>query len=228
MATGSRPFTLDVPYEVVTPPTYEDGKRYPLVIALHGMGQDPGFLQRDLAPLLNKPYVWLFPRGPYPLEVRGRQMRIGYAWYMYDGDQARLRASMELTSRHLLGLMDTVWNAYRLDLSRAAVLGFSQGGYMAGVLGALNYRRFKAACSIAGRLKHEFFVEAAPQAGKRVKLAQVQGGCDESVKPEAAKQAVAECVKLGFGAEYFEDPEAGHEVSPKMAAWLGDWLERTL
>jgi predicted esterase len=192
------------------------------------MGQDASFLKRDLAPLLNKPYVWLFPRGPYPLEVRGREMRLGYAWYMYDGDQARLRASMELTSGHLLALMDSVWNSFHLDLSRAAVLGFSQGGYMAGVLGALNFRRFKAACSIAGRLKHEFMAEVAPQACKRVKLAQVHGGRDESVKPDAARGAVEECVKLGFTAEYFEDPEAGHQVSPKMAAWVGDWLERVL
>ena len=228
MATGSRPFTLDVPYEVVTPPTYEEGKRYPLIVALHGMGQDPGFLQRDLAPLLAKPYVWLFPRGPYPLEVRGRQMRIGYAWYMYDGDQGRLRASMELTSSHLLGLMDTVWNAYCLDLSRAAVLGFSQGGYMAGVLGALNHRRFKAACSISGRLKHEFMAEAAQKAATRVKLAQVHGGRDESVKPQAARLAVEACSALGFHVEYFEDAEAGHEITPRMASWLGDWLERVL
>ena len=225
---GSRPFTLDVPFEVVRPAGLDASICAPLVVALHGMGQDPGYLKRDLAPLFEKPWVWLLPRGPYPMEVRGKTMRIGYAWYMFDGDQPRLRASMEQTSRHLLGVLDTVWNAGGIDLSRAAVIGFSQGGYMAGVLGAWNFRRFKGACSIAGRLKHEFMAEVAPRAAKRIKLAQVHGARDESVKADAARDAVAQCSKLGFQAEYFEDAHGGHEVTPSMAQWVGEWLEKTL
>lgn len=225
---GSRPFTLDVPFEIYRPKSLDASNKAPLVVALHGMGQDPETLKRDLAPLLEKPWVWLFPRGPYPMEVRGRTMRIGYAWYMFDGDQPRLRASMEQTSRHLLGVLDTVWNAGGIDLSRAAVVGFSQGGYMAGALGAWNFRRFKAALSIAGRLKHEFMAEVAPQAAKRVKLAQVHGALDESVKAQAARDAVAQCASLGFVAEYFEDTHAGHEITPRMAQWVGEWLEKTL
>jgi len=225
---GSRPFTLDVPFEVYRSPGLDASTRAPLVLALHGMGQDPEILKRDLAPLLEKPWVWLFPRGPYPMEVRGRTMRIGYAWYMFDGDQPRLRASMEQTSRHLLGVLDSVWNAGGIDLSRAAVIGFSQGGYMAGVLGAWNWRRFRGACSISGRLKHEFMAEAAPQASKRIKLAQAHGALDASVKADAARDAVAQCAKLGFQAEYFEDTHAGHEITPRMAQWVGEWLEKSL
>lgn len=225
---GSRPFTLDVPFEVVRPAGLDASIRVPLVVALHGMGQDPETIKRDLAPLFARPWAWLLPRGPYPMEVRGRTMRIGYAWYMFDGDQPRLRASMEQTSRHLLGVLDTVWNAGGIDLSRAAVVGFSQGGYMAGVLGAWNFRRFKAALSIAGRLKHEFMAEVAPQAAKRVKLAQVHGALDESVKAQAARDAVAQCASLGFVADFFEDTHAGHEITPRMAQWVGEWLEKTL
>lgn len=225
---GSRPFTLDVPFEVLRPAGLDASTRAPLVVALHGMGQDPEFLKRDLAPLLNKPWVWLFPRGPYPMEVRGKTMRIGYAWYMFDGDQPKLRASMEQTTRHLTTVLDDAWNGGGIDLSRAAVVGFSQGGYMAGVLGTWNWRRFKGACSISGRLKHEFMGEIAPKAARRVRLAQIHGALDESVKAEAARDAVQQCARLGFGAEYFEDTHAGHEISPRMVQWLGAWLEKTL
>jgi predicted esterase len=225
---GSRPFTLDVPFEIYRPKSLDASNKAPLVVALHGMGQEQETLKRNLAPLLEKPWVWLFPRGPYPMEVRGRTMRIGYAWYMFDGDQPRLRASMEQTSRHLLGVLDTVWNAGGIDLSRAAVIGFSQGGYMAGVLGAWNWRRFRGACSIAGRLKHEFMAEVATQAAKRVRLAQAHGALDASVKADAAREAVAQCAKLGFMAEYFEDALAGHEITPRMVQWVGEWLEKTL
>lgn len=228
--TSRRVFELETSYEVLLPPRYEEGRRYPLVVGLHGMGQDESHLKRDLAPLLERDYLWLFPRGPYPLEVRGKDsMRVGHAWYMFDGNQERLAASMELTARHLLGIIDTLWNSFRIDLSRAVVLGYSQGGYMAGVLGANNPMRFRGACSIAGRLKHEFMTGVAAKAGARVALAQVHGGQDASVRADAARQAVEACRALGFvRAEYFEDPRAGHEITPPMAAFVGHWLERIL
>ena len=227
---SQRNFELAAPYEVLLPATYEEGKRYPLVVALHGMGQDESVIRRDLAPLFDRPWIWLFPRGPYPLEIRGRHvMRIGYAWYMFDGDQTRLRQSMDASCRHLLAIIDTLWNTCRIDLSKAAVLGFSQGGYLAGVLGATNPMRFKAACSIGGRIKHEFLTDAAAKAGPRVALAQIHGGRDESVKPQPARDSIEAASKLGFTrAEYFEDPEAGHEITPRMVDWLGTWLERVL
>ncbi|MCC6574802.1 MAG: prolyl oligopeptidase family serine peptidase [Planctomycetes bacterium] len=227
---GHRTFSIEVPYEVILPDKLEDGRRYPLITALHGMAQDPAQMRRDLNPLMKRDCVWLFPRGPYPLEVRGRHaLRIGYAWYMFDGDQQRLRASMEASCRHLLAVIDTVWNQHPVDLGRSALVGFSQGGYLAGVLGARNPTRFKAVASIAGRFKHEFFAEVAAKAGPRVALAQFHGAKDAAVKAEAARDALEACRKLGFKqAEYFEDPDAAHEISAHMLDKLGAWLDRVL
>lgn len=228
--TGNRPFTLDVPYEVVLPDKLAEGKRYPLITALHGVAQDPAQIRRDLAPLMKRQCIWLFPRGPYPVEVRGRHVqRIGYAWYMFDGDQERLRQSMDASCSHLIGVLDTLWNQHPVDLGHSAVIGFSQGGYLAGVLGPRNPGRFRAVGCIAGRFKHEFLGDVAAKAGSRVALAQFHGAKDESVKAPAAREALEACRQLGFAnAEYFEDPAAGHEISPAMLDKLGAWLDRVL
>ncbi len=227
---GSRPFTLDAPYEVLLPEVLEPGQRYPLVTALHGMGQDAATMRRALEPLTSRPWIWLLPRGPYPMEVRGREsLRVGYAWYMYDGDQDRLRQSMDATCRHLLGVLDDVWNRYPVDLGRSALAGYSQGGYLAGVLGPRNPARFCAVACISGRFKHEFLHDVAAGAGKRVALAQFHGARDESVKALAAREALETCRRIGFErAEYFEDASAGHEISPAMVQELGGWLDRLL
>lgn len=228
MSQGSRNFTITVPYEILLPENIEAGKRYPLITALHGMGQDAGRIKRDLAPLQSGSCVWLLPRAPYPLEVRGREVRIGYAWYMYDGDQQRLRQSMDITCKHLLGVLDEVWNKYPVDLGHSALLGFSQGGYLAGVLGPRNPARFRAVGCIAGRFKHEFLGDLTPHA-KQVALAQFHGVRDEAVKAGAAREALEACRALGFAdVEYFEDPNAGHEISAPMVEAVGAWLNRVL
>lgn len=225
---GSRTYLHECPYTMVLPAGYRRDRPWPLVIALHGMGQIERVMQRRMAPLLDRPWMWLFPRGVHPFEMRRpEKARIGHAWYLYTGDQDQLRESMETTMGFLLAMHDLI--RFEYPVSSTAVVGFSQGGYLAGYLGAANHGRFRAAASISGRLKWEFFKDAPAEAKEELALAQFHGGKDQGVKPELAKEAVENTRKAGFkDVEYFEDPEAGHEISPKMVEDLGHWLEGRL
>lgn len=225
---GVAPFEVDCPYTLVLPKGYDGGRAWPLVMALHGMGQTHDLMRRYLSPLLDRPWMWVFPRGVYPFEMRqpGKH-RIGYAWYLYTGDQPDLRASMALSARHLLNVQDIVRRDF--PISHSAIVGFSQGGYLAGYVAPHHPERFKAAACIGGRLKHEFMDDAPPSARESVALAQLHGGKDEHVSAEFAREALDKCAEAGFGdRHYFSDPEAGHEVSEPMVTDLGSWLERVL
>lgn len=222
LVTGHRDFVLPCRYTLALPENFKSDREWPVVFALHGMGQHEDLMRRWLAPLLKHPWIFCFPRGPLPYEIRmPEKMRIGYAWYVFDGDQAALRASMALASTHLLNIQDAIRKAY--PTGRSAIVGFSQGGYLAPVVATNEPQRFHAAASLCGRLKHEFM----PEPGN-TRLAQLSGGKDASITPELTAAGVAGARGRGYEVAEFTDPEAGHEVSPLMLEQLRAWLQEVL
>jgi predicted esterase len=221
-------FHLACPYTLVLPDGFRRNRAWPLVIALHGMGQYEALMQRAMAPLFDRPWIWLFPRGVHPFEMRTpEKIRIGYAWYLYTGEQDGLRESMKLSDQHLMNLQDVVRKEY--PVSDTAVIGFSQGGYLAGYVAPHHPERFRAGGCIGGRIKHEFLDDTPGPAREQVALAQFHGGKDQNVTPALAREALEACGKSGFkDTAYFEDAEAGHEISEKLVHEVGLWLERLL
>jgi predicted esterase len=225
---GVHTFSHQCPYTLVLPQGYKPERAWPLVIALHGMGHTEEVMQRKLAPLLDRPWMWVFPRGVYPFEMRTPdKIRIGHAWYLYTGDQADLRASMAATTEYLIGLQDLVRKDF--PISETIVAGFSQGGYLAGYVAPQFPERFRGAACIGGRLKYEFMEDAPANARDKVALAQFHGDKDEGVSPTLAREAADKCRALGFrDVDFFNDPDAGHEISEPIVDMLGAWLDRIL
>lgn len=222
LVTATRDFRLPSPYTLVLPDNFKPNREWPLLILLHGMGQHEDLLRRTMTPLFNEPWVFCFPRAVYPFEMRKAEgTRIGYAWYVFDGDQDALKTSMLLACEFLLGLQDVVRKQY--PISRTVVAGYSQGGYLSGVVAAREPQRFKAAACLAGRLKWEFM----PDNGS-LRLAQIHGGKDETVTPALAQQGAQGARDLGYQVDYFEDAEAGHEITPAMIEHLRGWLHEVM
>lgn len=228
MKHGVHTFSHQCPYTLVLPNGYRPERAWPLVIALHGMGHHEDVMRRSMAPLLDRPWMWVFPRAVFPFEMRTpEKIRIGNAWYLYTGDQAELRQSMAQSTQYLLGLQDLVRKDY--PISETVVAGFSQGGYLAGYVAPHYPERFRAAACIAGRLKHEFMDDVPANARDTVALAQFHGDKDENVTPALAREAADKCRELGFqDVDCFNDPGAGHEVSDAIVVMLGAWLDRIL
>ncbi len=213
--TASVKFTRDATYRLL-----HHANDAPLVVALHGMGQTEDHSQHAVRPLVDKPWSWLFPRGVWPFEVRGKnRIRIGHAWYLYTGDQVDLRASMDIARDHLLAVIDDVRRTH--GFSKAAVVGFSQGGYLASYIGPTHADTFCAAGCIAGRIKDEFITEG----NRDVRIAQFHGGKDEHVSADLAREAVNRTRAMGYSdVQYFEDTDAKHEITSMMQEQLGQWL----
>ncbi|MHC4450742.1 MAG: alpha/beta hydrolase, partial [Planctomycetota bacterium] len=168
---------------LVRVPRAERGR--PLVIALHGWGMRARAFERWMQPGIEaRDLSWWFPRGILPLEVRSR--KIGYAWYVFDGDQEELRAGMDVARSYLVDLVAQA--RARLDPSSVTLLGFSQGAYLGSYAALSRPDLFDAFVCCCGRPKAEFIDDLAAARKTRI-LVQV-GDRDQAVTPELIAKGI--------------------------------------
>jgi len=130
------------------------------IIALHGLGQDGSRILNKLQPLVEQGATIVAPDGPHRHEVRRPDsIRKGHAWYLFTGDQELFKSSMLEAEADLLHIVDTVQEESGILPNRTILLGFSQGGYLAGFVASRHPDRFAGCVIASARLKHEFIVE---------------------------------------------------------------------
>lgn len=225
-------FTLSVPCEVRRP-AGADGS---VVVALHGMGQSAERFEREAAPLLPPGATLLLPEGPHPFELRSNDAaqhgppRRGNAWYVWTGDSDEFVRSLARVEAWLLGVIDAEIAAAGLDARRVALVGFSQGGYLAGFVGVRNAARFRALVVASGRIKDEILADAAPAAARSgLRVLDVHGTRDEAVRPEPCRASAERLAAWGVPVD-FRTYDAGHAVlrEPRcrddVREFLGDAL----
>jgi len=196
-------------------PRAEPGR--PLVLALHGWGMTERSFERWLRPALDRDGLsWWIPRGVLPCEVR--QRRIGYGWYVFDGDQDALRASMDQARAYVVGLVDMARRVLRPP--SVTLLGFSQGAYLGSYVALSRPDLFGAFVCCCGRPKTEFIDDLAAACSVRV-LVQT-GRDDEGLSPEVVARGVGPLRAAGVAIEERSYP-GGHRLTPEMAAAIADF-----
>jgi len=167
----------------------------------------------------------LFPEGPHPFEVReGGTIRAGHSWYIFLGDQAAFRGELERTEEHLLAVLDRVEAEHGpFDRGRSVICGFSQGGYVAGFVGARHPERFSGVAIASARLKHEFLAEELARGGlPRFLLLHSR---DDAAMPFArAEESRDLLAAAGVRVELRPHP-GGHRLPPEALEELARWLE---
>lgn len=184
----------------------------PLVIALHGWGMSERSFARWLDPAIGTggQLSWWLPRGILPCEVRHR--KVGYSWYVFDGDQDALRRSMDDSRAYLAGLATMARRT--LGPERITLLGFSQGAYIASYVALTRPDLFDRLVCCCGRPKTEFVDDLGAAADLRVMIQ--TGARDESVKPELIAKGIQPLKEAGLlVAERSYDSD--HRLTPAMA-----------
>ncbi|MGE4619704.1 MAG: hypothetical protein AAEJ04_07850 [Planctomycetota bacterium] len=131
------------------------------LVGLHGLGQNGSVLAKILAPLTQQGVALLLPDGPHRHEVRKHnQIRQGHAWYIYTGDQELFLQSLLRSEKDLLDLVRPTLKEHGIEGENCTLLGFSQGGYLAGFVACRQPQLFRNCVIASARLKHEFLTEA--------------------------------------------------------------------
>lgn len=182
------------------PPSYRPETPAPLVLMLHGAGGDA---QNGLLP-----FIELAERdGVVLLGVDSR----GATWDVigggYGDDVAFINRALEQT-----------FGRYRVDPSRVAIEGFSDGASYALSLGLTNGDLFSAVIAFSPG----FMAPSAPRGAPRVF---VSHGTGDRVLPidRCSRQLVPELVRAGYDVRY-EEFDGPHTVPPAIAVAGLSWF----
>lgn len=195
-------------YRLLKPAKIEDGKKYPVVLFLHGAGErgDDNSKQLKYFP------EWIASaerREKYPCFViapqcRERKMWAAARWGARESMPMPKEPSDQM--KVALGILDHVIKTYPVDESRQYLTGLSMGGYGSWELAMRMPDRFAAVAPICGGGDEK-------QADKLVKIPiwAWHGDADEAVPVERSRRMIEAIKKAGGSPKYTELAGVGHD-----------------
>ena len=212
-------------YRLLRPAAMEPGKKYPLVLFLHGAGERGS---DNLAQLKYLP-TWLAEPGlrdRHPCFVVAPQCRADHQWAPYDWaakTSSPLAATLTTDLAAAVAAVDAVVAAEAIESERIYLSGLSMGGYGAWELAARMPERFAAVAPICGGGDE---AQAAKLVGLPVWC--FHGADDKVVPVERSRSMVAAIKAAGGEPKYSELPGVGHDswTPAYRDSELLDWLFR--
>jgi phospholipase/carboxylesterase len=193
---------------------YEPNYAYPMLVWLHGAGDDESQLKRIMPLVSLRNYVGAALRGTAPATADGRKP--GYTW-------PQTRADVALAEQCVFDLIDLASTRFNIARQRVFLAGFDAGGTMAFRLAMAHPHRFAGILSLGG----EFPIDRTPLVrltdARRVPVF-LACGRDSAVYPT---EAVCENLKLfhtaGLSVALRQYP-CGQQVMPLMLADMDRWM----
>ena len=220
--TSSEGLTLN--YRSLDPLDAGNGKKYPLVIFMHGAGERGNDNESQLT---HGGQMFLNPvnRRERPAYVIFPQCPSEYFWAFSKRPQSftelKAEADMAPTLKAAKELIDTYLENPSVDKSRVYIMGLSMGGMATFDLVTRFPEIFAAAIPICGAADTGKLAET-----KGVKWRIFHGDADDIVPVECSRKAYAALNDAGADVEYFEFPGCNHGSwnpafnQPDFMTWL--------
>jgi predicted peptidase len=211
-----------LPYRLLKPLVVEKGKRYPLVVFLHGAGERGTDNEKQLIHGVPQ-FATEENRKKYPCFLIAPQCPEGKRWVEVDwgADSHKLPKEPSEPARLTLELIHRSMKELPIDPDRVYVTGLSMGGYGTWDLVARRPDLFAAAAPVCGGAD-----EATAATIKHVPVWVFHGAKDTAVKPARSRNMVAALEKAGGKPKYTEYPDVGHNSwdnayrDPEFYKWL--------
>jgi phospholipase/carboxylesterase len=193
----------------VVPP--RSGEARQLVVLLHGWGADGNDLI-GLAPALQPvlPHArFASPNAPDPCD----QNPMGRQWYSFmDERPERLKAGYDRASDLINAYLDAELERLKLDDSRLALVGFSQGCMMAVHVALRRARPIAGVVGYSGRLIDQENIAA--EIRSRPPMLLCHGDADPVVPYGCLQDAVSVLAQHDVPAQWHTSPGVGHGIDP--------------
>lgn len=128
-----------VPHVLFAPLHYEQNYAYPLLIWLHGPGDDERQLQRIMPLISMRNYVAVGPRGTN----EGKERCAGFGWN-------HSAAALPLAEQHVFEALDAAATRFNINPQRIFLGGLEEGGTMALRIALQSPERFAGVLTVGG------------------------------------------------------------------------------
>jgi predicted esterase len=222
LVSGKTSFKVEVPYLLIE--TGEKGEK-PLIIYLHGFGENIDRFRQKCDSLLNLNAYHLFIQGPYPIYDRCRKKNVsdwGRAWYLYDGNRGQFIKSLELASEFIQEIVDKLLPV--IQVNRIGVMGYSMGGYLAGYFALTRWKHVNDLAVIGARIKTEILNDNWENI-QHLNIAAFHGKNDDKVKAEPQAKEIELLRENGVKAELNLLNE-NHSFSEVYLNQIIQWFKR--
>lgn len=241
-----RPLQFEAPVlgacRLTAPDEVEPGRRYPLVLALHGSGGVPEPLAGVFQAVGLRPGFFVCaPYGPYPVRV---PEGVGFSWYPSpaifrdvlssgpgEGDRAERRRLLEereqaVSERFVLAALEAVQREHPVDPGRVFLLGHSQGGGLAYALALRHPDRFRGLAVVGARLpERAAALDLLKTAAGRLRVL-VCHSPDDPVAPFARAEEAHGKLKAAGIETRLHRYAGGHALTGPLVREIAAWIER--
>lgn len=202
--------------EVLTAGADADAK-LPVVVAIHGLGDDPESF-RLLLDDLPAPARLLVPRAPKPHGANG------FSWFEFHtpDDEAgtqQLAAGVGAAAERLAKFLVAMQRKHQ-GPARAVACGFSQGGMLSFALAAAHPELVASAVPVAGYLPPPLWPAERPTFRPLPKILALHGEADPLIPLQQAKWTVEALRSNGFPVELRSWPGVRHALPPEIRSAL--------
>jgi phospholipase/carboxylesterase len=193
----------------------------PLVLALHGLGDDPAS------------FGALFSGFEFPARIAlvraPNASGPGYSWFeLTGGDLEKYAAGIRRAADQLAVVARQIAHD-RPTRGLPIVTGFSQGGALSFALAALHPNSIRAAFPVGGWLPRELQPDkAARDTARAPSVVALHGEADTRVPVQAARDAVSALERAGYKAELVTFPGVGHGMPSDVRMQLHSLLAAEL
>lgn len=217
-------------YLVLLPPGYDPAQAYPLVVLLHGSGDNEQAFGKVVTLLGREGVIYLALRAPMPaMDVTARLGRPSFSAWPFDRPEGAPEWAVARRDYvdWIFGAVADARKAYKIEGDKVSLYGFSQGGGMAITAALMRPDLVRSVFAEAGSPPPASVL--TPQALQRAKTAGVTfrlgHGTEDAVLPPAGSEALSRrLTAAGIASEVRLFPGA-HTITAEEGAWARAWID---
>ncbi len=190
-----------------------------LILLLHGYAETGKRILSRLKSILpqDEATIVVSPNGPYPMPYREDETyKMSYSWYFYDPGTDDYFIDMSVATDYIeKGLLEM-----GLRNLPTQIIGFSQGGFFAPILG----QRLGTVTQVIG-IGCEYLTDEFPSEIK-FRIDAIHGKKDEVTSADKAHQSHNKLKDLGIPGDFYLLPESGHRIDQEISTKIQELLRK--